>query len=470
MATPYPQDRFLSGNFAPLRVECDAPDLVIEGALPEGLAGTFYRNGPNPQFAPRDRYHPFTGDGMMHAFRIEDGRVSYRNRWARTPKLELERVHGESLFGTLGNPFTTDERAKDTDSNVANTSVVWHGGKLLALEEGHAPFELDPHTLASHGTHDWQGALVGPMTAHPKIDPDSGALIAFGNGVGGMHTGRLRYDVVTREGKLERSEAFDGPYAAMVHDFIVTRDYVIFPVFPATVDIQRAMKGGPPIAWDPSHTTRLGIMRRDDPVDKVRWIESDPVFVYHPMNAFDQDGLIVADMCVYDSAPGFFGPNGERPEAAKAVARLERWTIDPERGGEAITKQVIDTVPNEFPRIDDRFAGRAYRHGWTVRTHGDRGKDGLADELAHVDFETGRIESFAFGEGNWTSEAVFVPRSADAPEGEGHVMCVVYRPERETSDFVVFDAQQVAAGPIATAHLDVRVPNGFHAAWRPLEG
>jgi carotenoid cleavage dioxygenase len=433
------------------------------------LEGVFYRNGPNPQFAPRDRYHPFGGDGMVHAFRVEGGRVSYRNRWVRTPKLELERAVGESLFGTLGNPFTTDERAKGTSGNVANTSIVWHAGRLLALEEGHAPFEIDADTLASRGTHDWQGGLVGPMTAHPKIDPETGELVAFGNGVGGMHTGRLCYDVVSGKGDLMRSDAFDGPYPAMVHDFIVTREHVVFPIFPATVDIGRAMKGGAPIAWDPSQTSRLGVMRRDASVDSIRWLEYDPVFVYHPMNAFEQDGSIVADMVVYDAAPGFPGADGSRPDPRKAVARLERWTIDPSGRGDAVRNEIVDQVPNEYPRIDDRFAGRRHRHGWYVRTHGDRGKDGLADELAHVDFESGRIEHFAFGEGNWTSEAVFVPRAADAAEGDGFVVCVVYRPERNASDFVVFEAGDVSAGPIATAHLDVRVPNGFHAAWRPLE-
>ena len=307
------------------------------------------------------------------------------------------------------------------------------------------------------------------MTAHPKIDPVSGELVAFGNGVGGMHTGRLCFDVVSRAGELLRSDPFDGPYPAMVHDFIVTREHVVFPVFPATIDIGRAMKGGPAIAWDPSFTSRLGLMRRDGPVDSMQWLETDPCFVYHPMNSFDHEGCIVADMMVYDAAPGFPGADGSRPDPLKAVARLERWTIDPSGRGDAVTKELIDPVASEFPRIDDRFACGPYRHGWYVRTHGDRGKDGLADELAHIDHETGRIESFAFGEANWTSEAVFVPRAADAAEGEGFVMCVVYRPERNASDFVVFEAQSISAGPVATAQLDVRVPNGFHATWRPLE-
>jgi carotenoid cleavage dioxygenase-like enzyme len=84
MAIPYPDDPALQGGFAPLRMECDAPDLVVEGSIPRELCGVFYRNGPNPQYAPRGHYHWFGGDGMIHAFQFEDGRVSYRNRYVRT--------------------------------------------------------------------------------------------------------------------------------------------------------------------------------------------------------------------------------------------------------------------------------------------------------------------------------------------------------------------------------------------------
>jgi carotenoid cleavage dioxygenase len=80
---PWPDNAFLKGYYEPLTTECTAPDLVIEGEIPKDLNGTFYRNGPNPPVPPKNDYHFFTGDGMVHAFPIHNGRVSHKNRWAR---------------------------------------------------------------------------------------------------------------------------------------------------------------------------------------------------------------------------------------------------------------------------------------------------------------------------------------------------------------------------------------------------
>ena len=135
-------DPYLSGNYAPVADELDAPMAVI-GELPASLAGAYYRNGPNPQFHPGGDYHWFGGDGMIHGVFIEDGLARYRNRYVRTPKWRAEHAAGRPLFGLFGNPMTTDPSVLGEDSGVANTNILWHAGRLLALEEGHAPFELD---------------------------------------------------------------------------------------------------------------------------------------------------------------------------------------------------------------------------------------------------------------------------------------------------------------------------------------
>ena len=143
---------YLSHGFEPIRMECDYARLTIEGEVPPDLEGTFYRIGPNPQFAPRGIYNPLNGDGMVHAFYLRAGNVSYRNRWVRTQQWNLERAAGRALFGTSGLPSDTDPSvaAMRTDG-VANTNLMWHANRLLALEEGHAPIEIDPETLETIG-------------------------------------------------------------------------------------------------------------------------------------------------------------------------------------------------------------------------------------------------------------------------------------------------------------------------------
>ena len=155
MSRAFGPDPFLRGNYAPLLIEGEAFDLPIEGELPRELHGTLYRNGPNPQFAPRGRYHWFDGDGMIHAFRLRDGRASYRNRWVRTTRFALERAAGEALFGGLGDLAAGDPRVAGATPNAANTNIVWHAGRLLALWEGGPPHALDPVTLETLGPHDF---------------------------------------------------------------------------------------------------------------------------------------------------------------------------------------------------------------------------------------------------------------------------------------------------------------------------
>ena len=125
MARAFPTDNpFLKGYYAPVNAEADAGHLHVTGEMPKELCGTLYRNGPNPQFAPRGPHHWFGGDGMIHAFHVENGNVSYRNRWVRTPKWTLENAAGEALFGLFGNPMFTDPRVMDVNSTIANTNIV----------------------------------------------------------------------------------------------------------------------------------------------------------------------------------------------------------------------------------------------------------------------------------------------------------------------------------------------------------
>ncbi|MFT4104015.1 MAG: carotenoid oxygenase family protein [Burkholderiaceae bacterium] len=140
MAKAFPtDDSFLRGYYAPLHMECDAPNLPISGDRPRELRGSLYRSGPNPQFAPRGRYHWFSGDGMIHAFHVADGRVAYRNRRVRTPKWQLEHDEGEGLSGSLMSRHLSDPRILELNSTVANTNVVWHGGRLPRADCHAAP-------------------------------------------------------------------------------------------------------------------------------------------------------------------------------------------------------------------------------------------------------------------------------------------------------------------------------------------
>ena len=450
---------YLSGNYAPVRDEVDL-EMTVTGAFPRELNGAFYRNGANPQFEPTDDYHWFSGDGMIHGIFVEDGKARYRNRFVRTPKWRAENAAGRRLFGTFGNPATTDPSVLGTDGGVANTHIVWHAGKLMALEEGHKPFALNPLTLESQG---YLEPYRDRVTAHPKIDPDTGEMVWFGYSIGEMpFTATMSYGVTDAGGTVVRRDDFEAPYSAMAHDFMVTRRHVLFPVLPLTGSLQRAMTGLPPYAWEPEKGAYVGVMARNAGVESIRWFETEPCYVFHPMNAFEDGDLIHADVMEYPTAPLF--PNADGSRGNDTAARLVRWTFDLAGPSNAIKRTPLDDMTGEFPRLDDRRAGLPYLHGWFAATT-DRSRRGF-DALAHVDLQSGKRTMCQFAAGDSPGEPVFVPRSADAAEGDGWVVALVYRGETDSSDFVVFDAQHLAAGPIATASMPRRVPYGFHGSWR----
>jgi len=450
---------YLAGNFGPIRSEDDFVAEVV-GEIPRELRGTLYRTGPNPQFEPRDpNYHWFTGDGMIHAFRVEDGKVTYKNRYVRTPKWELEHQHGRSLFGGF-NPMLNDPIAMGHDSGVANTNIVSHAGRLLALEEGHMPFEMEPGTLGSIG---YVEAYRGRVTAHPKLDPKTGEMVWFGYGVGDMPlSAGMSYGVTDAQGQVVRRSDFQAPYASMVHDFLVTENYVLFPIMPLTASLERAMSGRPAFAWEPEKPVMVGVMRRDADVSTIRWFNAPASYVFHPMNAYETDGKIVAEVCRYPAAPLF--PMADGSPGQRTAARLFRWTFDLSGRSDAIHEEAIDDLDSEFPRFDERKAGEAYRHGFYAADP-TNSRSVKLNAIAHIDLQTGRRQVYALTGGDMTSEPVFTPRSDTAAEGDGWLTAVVWRAAENRSDLLVFEAQDVAKGPIATAKLPRRVPFGFHGNW-----
>lgn len=454
---------YLTGNFAPVREENDFENLPVTGEMPKGLNGTFYRNGPNPQFEPRDaNYHWFAGDGMIHAFTVADGKVSYKNRYVKTPKWELENKAGKALFGTFGNPMTTDQSVMGQDSGVANTNIVFHAGKLLALEEGHQPFELDPKTLDSRGYRDYAGKAKR-FTAHPKMDPETGEMVFFGYMAGdGFFSDQIGFGIADKTGKTTRLDMFKAPFASMIHDFFVTKNYALFPVLPLTGSLDRAMNGKPPFAWEPQKGSHIGVMRRDAGVDTIKWFTTDPCYVFHPMNMWEDGDKIYADVMQYETAPLF--PNVDGSPGTPSSAKLTRWEFDLSGKTGTIKRTQIDDSPGEFPRFDERRAGLPYRYGYFAASTKDDGKV-VFDSIGFIDHKTGKKQMHTFAPGDVTGEPVFVPRSAGAPEGDGWMMATVYRGTEDRNDFVVFDASDISKGPIATAALPRRVPFGFHGNW-----
>ncbi len=442
-------------------MECVAPHLPVVGDLPRELHGTLFRNGPNPQFTPLDpmRHHWFSGDGMLHAFTLQNGRAAYRNRWVRTAKWRAECDAGRPLIS--GYSVSPGPDCSFADEGVANTNVIWHGNRLLALEEGHLPIEIDPATLATRGVQSFANRLEGPFTAHPKVDPLTGELIFFGFSTDGPLSAGMTFGTADAGGVVRRFEHFQAPWCSMVHDFVVTRRHVLFPILPITGSQARLQAGGSPFAWEPELGAYVGLMLREQGVASLRWFHIENCFVFHVLNAWDDGGRIVADVMQFAQPPLFPNADGSAPPA-NAVARLVRWTLDPAARTDAVSRVALDDMAGEFPRIDDRRCGLRNRFGaFAARSHPGAG----FDSVAWLDLAAGSRTVFTLPNGDGVSEPVFVPRREDAPEGDGWLLVVAFRGEERRSDLLIFDTGGIDRGPIATVHLSHRVPFGFHGNW-----
>jgi carotenoid cleavage dioxygenase len=210
-------------------------------------------------------------------------------------------------------------------------------------------------------------------------------------------------------------------------------------------------------------------MPRSGTVEDMRWFKGDPSFVFHPMNAHTNGEVVTCDVCEFEEAPLFPKPDGTPGDRDKAVPRLTRWTFDLAQNSDDYKCERLDDVPCEFPRLDERFAGLDYRHGYVAC--GDLGGAvGGFSAIGHRDHQTGKLDVYDAGPQCATSEPIFVPRSTSAAEGEGYLLSSVYDAERKASHLQILDAENVSAGPIAKAYLDHRLPLGFHGNWRPGAG
>ena len=451
------------GNITPIPFECDAPFLKVTGELPRELNGTLYRNGPNPQFdAPN--VHWFVGDGMLHAFHLENGRASYRNRWIRTPKWLAEHDAGRALFAGFGRKLA-DAPADLTDGGVANTNIIFHAGRLLALEEAHPPTEIEPGTLRTRGYCNFGGRLASPFTAHPKIDPVTGEMVFFGYNASGPFTPALSFGSINTAGTVTRFERFEAPYASMVHDFIVTENHLLFPILPLTGSLARAAAGKPAYAWEPDKGAFVGVMKRKGSAQDLTWFRGESCYVFHVMNAWEYGNSIIADVMQFEEAPLFPHPDGTPTDPLKSRARLCRWSFDLDGNTDRFSQAYLDDISGEFPRIDDRRAGSKSHHGWYACANPDAPMFGALSGIIHVDGSGARRGRYLLPAGDTISEPVFVARDADATEGDGWLLAVVWRAGGNTSDLAVFNATDIASGPVTLVHLGHRVPDGFHGNW-----
>jgi len=436
---------FRTGNYAPVHDELTAFDLPVQGRIPAELNGWYLRNGPN---ARTGAAHWCVGDGMVHGVRLENGRAAwYRNRWVRTESFE----HPIGLYN--------DDGTRNLHSSIANTHVVRHAGKTLALMEFSLPYEIS-NDLETVGVYDFGGKLTDSMTAHPKICPVTGEMHFFSTG--NIFEPHVVYHRAGADGRLTINRPIDVPALTMMHDFALTAEHVVFLDLPLVFDLRVALAQQDvrelrdlPYRWDDDYGARLGVLRRDDPYGPVRWLDIDPCYVFHIANAYDMrsanENSVVLEVVRY--------PEIWRDSSKFSTdAALWRWKLNLDTG--VVEESQLDDRGVEYPRVDDRLAGAAARYSVAVGS----------DALVRYDLHRDTASEHRFNDGGHRapgapSEAVFAPAVGASDELAGWYLTYVYDPVNDASDLVVIDASDFEGDPVARVRLPRRVPHGFHGNW-----
>ncbi|OHC94235.1 MAG: carotenoid oxygenase [Sphingomonadales bacterium RIFCSPLOWO2_12_FULL_63_15] len=473
----FPKTIHFTGLNTPVGIEWSARNLDVIGDIPAEVHGAFFRAVPDPAVPPMYADDiVLSGDGMVARFAISGGKVDYAIRYVETERYRLERDARRALFGQYRNPFTDDPAAQGKDRTVANTTPVWHAGRLFMTKEDGLGYEINPHTLETIGRWNYYGALRSQtFTAHPRIDPQTGEMFFFGYEAGGLCTKDVAYCIADKDGNLTSEQWFEQPYCSTIHDFAISEKYAIFPIFPTTADLERLKAGGAHWAHQQELDSWVGIMPRYGKVEEMRWFRGRPgISAFHLVNAFDDGDLVHLDLCLSDTnAFGFMREAGGIQRDQREIGGgLTRWTFDMSKDGESYAERVMGP-PGDMPRLRDADQGRPYRAAWYMSMNPQGGPPlpggpvGAAfNAMLRIEPGNGRIDMMPLDFGMAISEPVHVPSAT--PDHDGWLLAVVDRQSGEDmfqSELWIVEAGDIAKGPIARVPMPLPMRAQVHGSW-----
>ena len=457
-----PVNFFLDGNFAPVSEERDAQNMVVDGNIPKDLSGHFLRVGPNPLYIFDEMaYHTFDGDGMIHAIEFRDGLAHYRNRFVQTEGFKLENARGEWIYKGMNSmmdptPSRIPEGAP-SDKNLANTAFAYHNNTLYALHEPSLPTVISLPELQTEGTTDFDGKLEHPFTAHPKVDQKSGEMMTFGYS---FQPPYVTYSVISATGDLVHSTPITIKKPVFMHDFAVTEKYSLFLDFPITLDIKRALAGGSALDFEPEHGSRIGVVPRFGNDSDVRWFEVETGSVIHTANAWDEGDEVVLQAS-RSKTSDIAGAGLAAENLQETQGQLYEWRINMKT--DVVQERMLSAERCDFTRINDAYACHKTRYVYSAVFNPERPFS--FDGVMKFDNKTQTTITFDYGDNRFGGEAVFAPKIGAKAEDDGYLICFVQDETKGQSECLILDAQDLAAGPIATILVPYRVPYGFHAGW-----
>lgn len=464
-------EHVLTGNFAPVAELPPTPCPVVEGELPQSLNGTYIRNGPNPPRQPHGPHHLFEGDGMLHSIRLWDGQATVCSRYVKTYKYALEDSIGFPIFpnilsgfysvADLGRCAIAIGRVLKGQIDVtkgfglANTSLALFSNRLFALGESDLPYSirLTPEgDIETIGRCDFDGKAFINMTAHPRIDPETGEAFAFRCSPIPPY---LTFFCIDKNGsKKQDVPIFSMANPTFVHDFSITKRYIVFSESQLEMKPFRLMMcKGMPVGAETEKVPRIGVLPRCASTDsEIRWFRASGFNAMHVINAWEEgeEEIILV-------SPNIMSIENIFHNIEKVHCSLEKVRINLRNG--SVTRTTLSEKNLELGSINPSYMGKKNRYGYM----GIGKTIPKMSGVVKVDFEKGcEVSRRVYGAGCFGGEALFVGKDGAVEEDDGYIVSYVHDENTDVSRFMVMDAQSPTLDVIAAVKLPRRVPYGFH--------
>lgn len=466
---------YLHGLFAPTHREYSAEDLVVEGELPQDLYGAYVVNGPSQRFKPRTKYHYYDGDAMLRAIYFRDGKASFRQRWIVNEAFAVEDIAGKNIWPGLAGPYDFRLPGFPIKDN-SNTDVIFYAGKLLSLwYMAGNPYDIDPLTLATRGKETFGGRLRHTLSAHSKTDPRTGELFFF---TYGDEPPYMRYGVGSPDGELVLDLPIDLPGPRSPHDIGITQNYAILHDLPFFHDVDLLHRHNKRVVrFHPEVPARFGIIPRRGQAADIRWFEAEPCYILHIVNCWEEGDWVHQIGCRQEN-PGYSRDPKDGPLASMLAQRrrlhqMHRWSFNLKTGETRESR--IDDLNSEFPTVNPLRLGLPARYSFNqlipLPVAGSTiGQCQTFDGLLRYDLASGAVQRYDYGPGVYGNEApVAPPRGGSDDEDRAYVVTFTTDTKDWSSHCLVFQAADIAQGPIARVRIPHRISAGFHTTWVPGE-
>ncbi|XP_073284072.1 9-cis-epoxycarotenoid dioxygenase NCED1, chloroplastic-like [Primulina huaijiensis] len=467
----------IAGNFSPVPEQPVKHRIPVTGKIPDSIQGMYVRNGANPLFEPLAGHHFFDGDGMIHGVQFADGTASYTCRFTETQRLIQERdlgrpifpkaigeLHGHSgiarllLFYARGMFKLVDH---SQGMGVANAGLVYFNNRLLAMSEDDLPYHVHVTSdgdLKTVERYDFDGQLKSTMIAHPKLDPVSGEM--FGLSYDVIQKPYLKYFRFSKDG--EKSEDVEIPVSGptMMHDFAITENFVIVPDQQVVFKMSEMIRGGSPVVYDKDKVSRFGVLDKyAKDSSKMKWVEVPDCFCFHLWNAWEEpetDEIVIIGSCM-TPADSIFNECDEKLQSVLSEIRLNLKT------GQSTRRPIMseeDQVNLEAGMVNRNKLGRKTRYAYLAIAEPWPKVSGFAK----VDFFTGEVKKFIYGDEKFGGEPLFLPTDPNSEaEDDGYILAFVHDEKAGRSKLQIINAMTLKLE--ASVKLPSRVPYGFHGTF-----